>query len=117
MVITVYGHEAEGHIITLAIDQATTGATKETTTIPAGSPAMDLTKAHPIISGWFACLGGVLAKDSLAMTPALECPRGSEPDNAGEWAIMSATTFDFYTGIGQAGIQFVTYWAAGARQY
>ena len=117
MVITVYGHEAEGHIITLAITQASTGVTVETTTIPAGSPAMDLTKAHPIISGCFYCTETDQAKDSVVMTPALECQRGGTPDAAGEWAIASATTFTFYTGIAKAGIQFVTYWAAGARQY
>jgi hypothetical protein len=117
MVITVYGHEAQGHIITIMFDQGTTGATLETMTIPAGNPQMDLSKAHPIISGWFLCTGGDLSGSSAIMTPAAETPRGSVPDALGEWCITSATTFDFYNEVAQVGIQFVTYWAAGARQY
>ena len=114
--MTVYGHEAYGHVITLAIAQATTGVTLETTTIPAGSPAMDLSKAHPIISGYFFCTGGDLPANSVTMTPANECARAAVVDTKGEWAIQTATTFTFYTEVAQVGIQFVTYWAAGARQ-
>lgn len=116
MVITIYGHDAVGHIMTLMLTQGTTGATVETTTIPAGNPVMDLSKAHPIISGWFCCTDTDQGKDSVVMTPALECPRGSTPDGAGEWAIQSSTTFSQYSGIAKAGIMFVTYWAAGAKQ-
>ena len=117
MVITIYGHEARGHVITVAIAQATTGATLETTTIPAGNPAMDLTKAHPIISGVFFSTSTDAPSNSVVMTPALECQRGSVVDGAGEWAIQTATTFTQYSGHASAGIMFVTYWAAGARQY
>lgn len=115
--MTVYGHEAAGHIITLAIAQTSTGLTLETNTIPDGSPAMDLTKAHPIISGWFLCTEDDVPKSSVTMTPANECARAAVVDTKGEWAIQTATTFTFYTEIDKDGIQFVTYWAAGARQY
>ncbi len=117
MVITVYGHEAVGHIITLMIQQTSAGATLETFTIPAGSPAMDLSKAHPIVSGWFCSLETDTAKDSVVMLPSKECQRGSVVDAKPEWAIQTSTTLTFYNEIDKDGILFITYWAAGARQY
>jgi len=117
MVITVYGQEAVGHIITIMFHHTSTGATNETFVIPAGYPAMDLNKAHPIISGMHFVTEDDECKSTLAMTPALECSRGQVPDGAGEWNITGALTFSMHTNIDKDGIVFVTYWAAGAQQF
>jgi len=117
MVITVYGHEADGHIVTIMFHHASGGAVNETMTIPAGYPAMDLNKAHPIISGLHLIVENVEVKSTVAMTPALECSRGQVPDGAGEWNITGAMTFNFFSGIDKNAIHFLTYWAAGAQQF
>jgi len=117
--ITVYDQRHEGHIVTIFLDFTSGGATTAVElTITAGYPNLDLSKAHPIISGALIETEGDVISNSLAMLPAAEVGRSdaTAPDTAGEYQITSANTFKYCNGAGNAnGIIALTYWAAGNK--
>ena len=115
--MTVYDQDVlKGHNIVIAIS-FTSGATANTLTIPAGHPDLDLSHAHPLISG-LSLLNeaNTDASDSSAQTCANEMKRGTVADSAGEMAIITASTASFYT-TDRDGVQLVSYRAGGARHY
>lgn len=117
--ITVYDQDHAGHIITIPLSFTSAGATTAVEiTITAGYPHMDLSKAHPIISGCLIETEGDVISNSLAMLPSAEIARSdtSAPDTAGEWQITASNKFKYCNGAGDAnGIILLTYWAAGNK--
>ena len=113
--MSVYGHDAHGHCITIFIAVTSGGAASQTITIPAGSPAMDLSKAHPVISGAYFAMEGDTVVNCVELLPAGECVRGETPDTLGEYAIATATTIAVMTP-DLDGFLALSYWAAGAKQ-
>ena len=105
----------EGKPVTISIAVTSTGAINETATIPAGMPYIDLSKAHPIISMAHLVTETDQTADSVAFLPAGECARAATPDSAGEWAILTKSTINFYSGVDKDGILFVTYYGRGVK--
>lgn len=118
--ITVYDQDHAGHIITIFLAWTSGGATTAVeSTITAGYPYFDLSKAHPVISGALIETEGDVISNSLALLPSAEIARSdaSAPDTAGEWQITGANTIKYCNGAGNAdGILCLTYWAAGNQQ-
>lgn len=114
--ITVYDYRCEGHIITIVITFTSGGATATTVTIPAGYPVIDLSKAHPIISGLLLETEGDAVSGSISLLPSAEIARSNTnaPDTAGEWQIASSSTVKVI-GNDKDGLLFLTYWAAGNK--
>ncbi len=114
--ITVYDHNHQGHIVT--IFGALTGAAGVATiTIADGYPAMDLSKAHPVISGCCFATEGDTITNCEALLPAAEIARssGDAPDTVGEWQIKSSTTIEVKEN-NKDGNYGLCYWAAGNKQ-
>lgn len=117
--ISVYDRsECAGHIITVFIDFTSTGGAKaETITITAGLPALDLSKAHPII-----CMAYIATENDTMFTDIEDCSdftdsemaRGVAPAATGEFSIASSTTIEFWTDNDVDGTVVLTYWAAGS---
>lgn len=114
--ITVYDYDYQGHIITIFISFTSGGATATTVTIPAGYPALDLSKAHPVISAVQFATEGDTVSNSTAFLPSAEIARSdtSAPDTAGEYQIASSTTIKFL-GTDKDGVIGLCYWAAGNK--
>ncbi len=113
--MTVHDHdELKGHNICIAISY-TSGAAANTLTIPAGDPVLDLSIAHPLISG-LSLLNeaNTDASDSSSQDCTKEMKRGTVADSAGEMAIITSSTVSFYT-TDKDGIQLVSYRAGGAK--
>lgn len=117
--ITVYDQDHAGHIITIPLAFSSGGATTAVElTITAGYPHMDLTKAHPVISGLLYETEDDNASGSVALLPSAEIARSdtSAPDTAGEYQITGANTIKVCNGAGNKdGIVLLTYWAAGNK--
>ncbi|KKN90777.1 hypothetical protein LCGC14_0223600 [marine sediment metagenome] len=117
--ITVYDREeCAGHIVTIFQLVSSTGATKaETITLNAGYPAIDLTKAHPILSIlWY----NIEASDSSATEEESnaddEIARGTAPTASGDFDIEGYMSFKLYLTADVNGLVMVSYWAAGSKQ-
>lgn len=115
--ITIYNRECAGHIITVFIDYTSTAPTvAELVTLTAGLPFFDLSKNHPII-----CVAFIATENDLVVTDIEDCSdlsdsdmgRDEAPAAVGEFRVVSANTFEFYTVGDDNGTFILTYWAAG----
>lgn len=113
--ITPQREACEEDAITVAVAVTSTGATVETATLDAGLPAINLDVAHPVLSMWHLVTETDQTADSAYFDPANECARAATPDSANEWAIATATTIAFYSGVDKDGILFITYIPKGVR--
>lgn len=105
----------DGHPILIAVAVTSTGATAETCTIPAGLPPIDLTRSHPVISMMHLVTEDDTTASSDVFFPSSECARAATPDSAGEWAIATATTIAFYSGVDKNGTLFISYFPMGVK--
>ena len=117
--ITVYDREeCVGHVVTIFQAVSATGATKaETITLNAGYPAIDLSKAHPIISLiWWNLEGDDCSATEAESNADDEVARGTAPTASGDFDIEGYMSLKLYLTTDVNGVIIMTYWAGGTKQ-
>ncbi|KKM03920.1 hypothetical protein LCGC14_1769570 [marine sediment metagenome] len=117
--ITVYDREeCAGHIVTIWQLVSSTGATKaETITLNAGYPAIDLSKAHPVLCVfWYNVEGSDASATEAEGNADDEVARGTAPTSSGDFDIEGYMSLKLYLTGNINGLVMITYWAAGSKQ-
>ena len=112
--ITPNTPNVDGHVITIFVATTATGDATITITLPTYAPNIDIRIGHPVLD--VSVLWATTITNNHAGNPEDETERGTLPDTAPTFAIMTNRTIGLEKAANEAGGIAVTYWALGGAK-